>query len=102
MLCEPKDPALVVAEVARVLKPGGHYLFVEHVRSEDPKLARKQDRAAPVWRFFSGGCNCNRDTLATIQASGLDVESASVGSFPKSPKIVKPLLRGRAVRADYL
>jgi SAM-dependent methyltransferase len=102
VLCEPKDPAVVVAEIARVLKPGGRYLFVEHVRSEDPKLARRQDRAAPLWRTVSGGCNCNRDTLATIEASGLDVERVSVGSFPKAMKIVKPLLRGSAVRADYL
>lgn len=102
VLCEPKDPAAVVAEIARVLKPGGHYLFVEHVRSDDPKLARKQDRAAPLWRTFSGGCNCNRETLATIERSGLDVERVSTGSFPKSPKVVKPLLRGSAVRADYL
>lgn len=102
VLCEPEDPALVVAEVARVLKPGGRYLFLEHVRSEDPKLARTQDRVAPVWRRVSGGCNCNRSTLATIQASGLDVERASVGTFPKSPKITRPLLRGSAVRGDYL
>ena len=51
---------------------------------------------------MSGGCNCNRATLATIEASGLDVEHASMGRFPKAPKITRPLLRGAAVRGDYL
>ena len=102
VLCEPKDPAVVVEEVARVLKPGGRYLFLEHVRSDEPKLARRQDRYAPLWRTVSGGCNCNRSTLATIEASGLDVERASMGRFPKSPTITRPLLRGAAVRGDYL
>ncbi len=102
VLCEPKDPARVVEEVARVLRPGGRFLFLEHVRSDDPKLARRQDRIAPIWRTVSGGCNCNRTTLATIEASGLDVEHTSMGRFPKAPKITRPLLRGAAVRGDYL
>ena len=100
VLCEAPDPARAVEEIARVLKPGGRYLFLEHVRSDDPKLARKQDRWAPVWKKVAGGCNCNRDTLATIAASGLDVERHRVGVFPKSPKVVSPLLSGAAVRGD--
>ncbi len=102
VLCEPPDPAAVVAEVARVLKPGGHYLFLEHVRSDDPGLARTQDRLAPLWRTVSGGCSCNRTTLATIESSGLDVERRRFGSFPKAPKITKPLVSGVAVRGDVL
>ena len=102
VLCEPADPGVVVAEVARVLKPGGRYIFLEHVRSEDPKLARSQDRWAPVWRTVSGGCNCNRRTLATIEEAGLDVERKRLGDFPKAPKITRPLLVGTAVRDDVL
>ena len=70
VLCEAGDPAAALDEIARVLKPGGHYLFLEHVRSDDPQLARSQDRWAPLWKRVAGGCNCNRDTLATIAASG--------------------------------
>jgi hypothetical protein len=44
----------------------------------------------------SGGCNCNRDTLATIKASPLTVDKAELGRFPKAPQIVKPLLIGSA------
>ncbi len=102
VLCEPRDPAAVVAEVARVLKPGGRYLFMEHVRSDDPRLARSQDRWAPTFRAVSGGCNCNRRTLATIEDAGLDVERKRLGHFPKSPKVTSPLLSGSAIRGDVL
>jgi ubiquinone/menaquinone biosynthesis C-methylase UbiE len=102
VLCEPRDPGAVVAEIARVLKPGGRYLFLEHVRSDDPRLARSQDRWAGTWRTVSGGCNCNRSTLTTIEDGGLDVERKRLGTFPKAPKITRPLLSGSAVRGDVL
>ena len=96
VLCEASSPAAALAEIARVLRPGGQYLFLEHVRSVDHDHARKQDRWAPIWRSVSGGCNCNRDTLATIKASPLTVDKAELGRFPKAPQIVKPLLIGSA------
>ncbi len=99
VLCEASSPPAALAEIARVLRPGGHYLFLEHVRSTDQDHARMQDRWAPLWRRASGGCNCNRDTLATIEASPLTIEEAELGRFPKAPKIVKPLLIGRAALA---
>ena len=99
VLCEASSPPAALAEIARVLRPGGQYLFLEHVRSVDHDHARKQDRWAPIWRSVSGGCNCNRDTLATIKASPLTVEKAELGRFPKAPQIVKPLLIGSAVLA---
>lgn len=102
VLCEAEDPRRALDEIGRVLRPGGRYLFLEHVRSDDPALARAQDRWAPWWKRLAGGCTCNRDTLATIEASGLDVQRARVGRFPKAPKIVSPLLSGAAVRGDVL
>jgi hypothetical protein len=78
-----------------VLKPGGKLLFVEHVRGEDD-LARWQDRLERPWRFFADGCHCNRDTVATIEASPFALEAVERGELPKSPPITKPLAWGSA------
>jgi ubiquinone/menaquinone biosynthesis C-methylase UbiE len=96
VLCTVPDPATALAEAARVLKPGGQLLFVEHVRAEDPGVARWQDRLETPWRFFADGCHCNRDTVASIEASPLTLDSVEHGELPKSPPITKPLAWGRA------
>ncbi len=97
VLCTVPEPMEALAEIARVLKPGGSFLFMEHVRSEDPKFARKQDRMERPWRFLADGCHCNRDSLATIQASPLEVESFWRGTMPAGPLFMRPLVSGRAV-----
>jgi SAM-dependent methyltransferase len=98
MLCTVPDPAATLAEVARVLKPGGRLLFIEHVRAEDPGLARWQDRLEPPWRFLADGCRCNRDTVATIEASPLSLSEVERGSLPKALPFLRPLIRGSASR----
>jgi SAM-dependent methyltransferase len=94
------DPAAALAEVARVLRPGGRLLFVEHVRAEERGLARWQDRLEGPWRFFGDGCHCNRDTVATIEAAPFTVEAVDKAELPKSPPIVRPLVRGSAVASS--
>lgn len=96
VLCTVPDPEAALAEVARVLKPGGRLLFVEHVRAEDPGLARWQDRLEGPWRFLGDGCHCNRDTVATIAASPLQIDRVERDRLPKAPPIVRPLVRGSA------
>jgi ubiquinone/menaquinone biosynthesis C-methylase UbiE len=96
VLCTVPDSAVALAEAARILRPGGQLLFVEHVRSEDPKLARWQDRLERPWRFCGDGCHCNRDTIATIEGSSFSVERVEKGELPKAPPIVRPLVSGRA------
>ena len=97
VLCTVPDPEAAVAELARVLKPGGQLLFIEHVRSEDPGLARWQDRLEGPWRFLGDGCHCNRDTVATLRASSLQLDEVECGALPKAISIVRPLVRGSAV-----
>ena len=98
VLCTVPDPPAALAEIARVLKPGGRLLFLEHVRSPEPGLARWQDRLHGPWYVFGHGCHCNRDTLATIEASPLQIEDAHRGEIPGTVPLVKPMLVGAARR----
>jgi len=96
VLCTVDDVPATLAEVSRVLKPGGRLLYLEHVRSSDPGVARWQDRLERPWRFIGHGCRCNRDTVAAIAASPLEVERVEHGRLPKAPAIVRPLVAGSA------
>lgn len=99
VLCTVPDPVAAVAELARVLKPGGRLLFIEHVRAEDAALAKWQDRLEKPWRFLGDGCHCNRDTLATLAGSRFELGDVERGQIPKALPIVRPLVRGIAVLA---
>jgi ubiquinone/menaquinone biosynthesis C-methylase UbiE len=99
VLCSVDDQDRALAEIRRVLRPGGRYLFMEHVRSDDPALARKQDRLERVWKTVCFGCHPNRDTLPRIE-SAFTVEEVERGEVPGGmPKIVRPFVLGRAVRS---
>lgn len=96
VLCTVDDPDASLAEAARVLRPGGKMLFLEHVRSESEKSAKWQDRFERPWHFFAAGCHPNRDTGAAIRSSPLEIEELIDDEFPKAPPIAKPLIRGSA------
>lgn len=96
VLCTVRDPALALAEIHRALRPGGRLLFLEHVRSLDPGLARWQDRLAPAQRFFGCGCNLNRPTPDLIDASPLTLERVERGRLPRAPAVLRPLAVGVA------
>ena len=96
VLCTVADPEGALAEVRRVLRPGGRLLFCEHVRSDSPRLARWQDRLADAWAGFADGCRCNRDTLATI-SSQMEIAAVEPARWRGMPPLVHPLVLGVAV-----
>jgi ubiquinone/menaquinone biosynthesis C-methylase UbiE len=97
-LCTVDAPDLALAEIVRVLRPGGQFLFIEHVRSDSPTLAAWQDRLAEPWRRFARGCRCNRATAQLIATSGLSVDHVHERSWRGMPPIVRPLITGQAHR----
>jgi SAM-dependent methyltransferase len=99
VLCTVDAPDLALREIARVLRPDGQLLFIEHVRSESPTLAYWQDRLEGPWRHFAAGCRCNRATAELIVTCGLELERVSETSWHAMPPIVRPLIAGRACPA---
>jgi SAM-dependent methyltransferase len=98
VLCTVPDQAATLAEIKRALAPGGRLLFLEHVRAHDDGLAKWQDRLEGPWKFLADGCRCNRDTVAAIEASGLQLRKVETGELPKLPPLVRPLVTGSAGR----
>ncbi len=85
VLCSVTEPAAVLAEVLRVLKPGGLLLFYEHVRSAHRVLAAAEDLLTPLWSRLAGGCHPNRDTAASIEEAGLTLQSLERFGFSVLP-----------------
>ena len=96
-LCTIPDVEGALAEMRRVLRPGGAVHFVEHGRSPDPGVARWQERLNPVQRRLFGGCNLDRPIDRLVAEAGFDVARLE-NFYIRGPKPVGYLYEGIATK----
>jgi ubiquinone/menaquinone biosynthesis C-methylase UbiE len=95
--CTIPDPRRALAEFARVLRPGGRYLFLEHVHAgEGSMLGRFQDLVEIPHRYLAAGCHPNRRTEALLAQSPFQIERLEHGAQPRSFPTVRPTIIGSA------
>ncbi|HKX32359.1 MAG TPA: class I SAM-dependent methyltransferase [Blastocatellia bacterium] len=95
-LCSISDPEPALAQVRRVLKPGGQFVFFEHGRSADPDIVRLQNRFSTIHRIIGAGCNLNRPIDQLIESSGLEITILERFQLPNIPRILAEVYRGVA------
>jgi SAM-dependent methyltransferase len=76
VFCTVQDPSRALGEVRRVLKRGGEFRLLEHVRVEKEPFGWMQEKATPLWKHVAGGCHLDRDTLEAVCGAGFEVERA--------------------------
>lgn len=99
VLCSVPAPGHALAEIRRVLKPGGELRFYEHVRARGAVRGRVEDMITPLWTRLGGGCHPNRRTGDDIAAAGFDI--IELDRFPFRPTRYTPAtphIIGRARR----
>ncbi len=99
VLCSVYEPARVLAEVLRILKPGGRFYYIEHVAAADGTwLRRVQDTINPAWRYVADGCNTNRCTAHALEAAGFNAVHLTAAPLSSPYKWIEPHIYGYAVK----
>jgi SAM-dependent methyltransferase len=95
VLCSVPDQATALAELTRVLRPGGELRFYEHVAADGARLRGLQRSLDHLWPRVAGGCHTARDTVAAIEAAGFHVDRCRRFTFrpnvlatPTSPQVI--------------
>ncbi|GGE94481.1 class I SAM-dependent methyltransferase [Mycetocola zhadangensis] len=100
VLCSVTDINRVMAELARVLKPGGQFVFVEHVGALRGTWRRAAQRiAAPFMKVTAGGCDPVRDTESHIRASALTIAEIEHYTLPGALGVSVPFIAGVAIKS---
>ena len=95
-LCSIRDVLPALAEIRRVLRHNGNYLFLEHGCSDDPRVARRQNLWSPVVKTIGAGCQMNRHIDDLIRQSGLQIRTLDRFLMPETPRILGEMYRGVA------
>ncbi len=95
-LCSIPDLDAALAEIRRVLRPGGRFLFVEHGLAREPVVARWQRRLTPLWRRLAGGCHLDRSVAERLAAAGFRTAELETGYLLAGPRLFTYQYRGAA------
>ena len=85
-LCSVQEQMRVLAEMRRVLKPGGKALFLEHGGAPDVSVQKWQRRIEPMWKHIGGGCHLTRPISGAYEAAGFKIANVEKGYMPKTPR----------------
>ena len=85
-LCTIPDTAQALAQMKRVLKPGGKLLFSEHGAAPDESVKKWQERINPYWKPIAGGCNLNRAIPQLLEQAGFKIKDMDMAYLPGTPK----------------
>ena len=99
--CSVMDLEACLSEIRRVLRPGGDFVFLEHVAAANGSSRRRwQNIINPVWKTFMGNCHLNRETESAIVSEGFDIVQIERESMRNALSIVRPTIRGIARKPD--
>ena len=98
-LCTISDFRAALAQMRRVLKPGGTLLFCEHGEAPDESVRRWQDRINPIWKVIGGGCNLNRPIPTCVEDAGFKIEKLETMYLPGAPRVAAFNYWGNATHA---
>ena len=96
VLCSVPDMDAALAELRRVLRPGGPLVLFEHVAADDPRTARMQRVFEPVQKVFGRNCHLTRDTRSAVEAAGFDASGVIGMDFKPLPAVVRTVVSGIA------